>query len=260
MKPKVVLELRNVSFEVNGLEISKNITMKLNRRDSAVFLGMSGSGKTTLVKLCSGLYTPTSGDVIIDGENINKLGKKNRLDFLNDRVGFVFQDGALLSNMNIYDNIALPLRYHGRMKEKEVKQKVDKLISQFNLERVIYQMPATLSLGQKKLVSFARVMLKEPIITFYDEPTSSLDWESSNILAEKIRNYIILGGTAFSITHDMFFSNAIANKLGVLHDGELVEFDHPSKIKSSDNKTVKRIINSVSREADLADELLKLMN
>ncbi len=256
-----ILKVQNISYEINNTKIVDDISFELPKQEAIVIIGSSGSGKTTLLKLCSGIHLPTAGNILIEDMDINKMDKKTRMSIMLNDIGYIFQDSALISNLNVFDNIALPLRYHNvYKKENQIKAKVEEILEDYNLISLQKRMPASLSLGQAKLVSFARVYVTEPKIIFMDEPTSSIDVEAENKVLEAIRMYLILGGTVVCVTHDMYFANALASQFAVMHDGKMLASGSPSEIKNSNIPTVKRIMKSVTRgEPDLANELLKLM-
>jgi ABC-type transporter Mla maintaining outer membrane lipid asymmetry ATPase subunit MlaF len=254
-----VIHADNIHFEVPELTILNGISLEVQKQESIVILGPSGSGKSAFIKVVCGLQDPTAGSVRILGQNLLTLNKKKRLEFTLNNVGYVFQDAALISNLDVFDNIALPLQYHALYKEDEIENRVLEIMERFQLMPVRHQFPATLSLGQRKFVAFARAILIEPEILILDEPTASVDIHSADVMVEMVKWYNIMGGTIISITHDMFYANAIASKMGIIHRGRLLEYDSPSVVKTSMNNETRKILRSVSKEADLADELLKLL-
>lgn len=258
-KEDIILKIEDVTFESNGTKIIKGVSFVLQKQESLVFVGSSGSGKSTLLKIISGILTPSSGSITIKDTKLHHISRSEKMNFLVHNVGFVFQDGALINDLNTFENIALPLKYHTDLKESVIRDRVYELLEKFELARVANSYPATLSLGQRKLVSFARTMIMDPDIIFFDEPVASLDIESADRITDYIKGYIILGGTAVSISHDMFFANSLASLLGIIDDGKILAFGPPSHVKFSDSPKIKRILKSVSKEADLADELLRLM-
>jgi len=260
MYKKNIVVADTVSFGYSEKKIIKDISLTISKQESVVFLGSSGSGKSTFLKLCCGLLKPVSGIITVNDVEMYALKDHDKRSFMISDIGFLFQDGALINNLNVFDNIALPLRYHKMYSEKEIVNKVWEVLEQFEITHVSDANPATLSLGQRKFVAFARVFLTEPSVLFLDEPTASVDMHSAEKMIQMIRLYNILGGTIISITHDMFYANSIASLMGIIHQGELVEFGRPSQIKFSDNPVIKMILKSVNKDADMADLLLRIMN
>ena len=163
---KTVLVADKVDFSYGPKRIISDITLKINKQDSVVFLGSSGSGKSTFLKICCGLLRPTDGKVEINGVKLYDLTSREKSSFMIKKIGFLFQDGALINNLSVFDNIALPLRYHGLFREKEIIERVEEVLEQFEITNLRASNPATLSLGQRKFVAFARVFFNRTKYTF----------------------------------------------------------------------------------------------
>ncbi len=255
---KVLLEMKNVSFAPEGKQVIRNVNLTIHEGESLVFVGHSGSGKSSMLKLCSGLYTPTEGSVFIDGVNINKLSRLKRLEIIR-KIGFVFQDSGLVTNLNIYENVALILRYHKLFNEKKIKEIINEKLINYKLDHISHLIPSYLSPGQKRLVSFVRAVILENKILFLDDPTTSIDGYMIRKIIDHIKNLTQQGGVVITVTNNQEFSDAIAHHIAVMDQGSLIAFDEPEKIKSSSDPIVKQIMQSLNKDKELADEFLKIM-
>ena len=193
--------------------VLKGITMHLRRKETAVVIGGSGAGKTTLLRLLIGLEKPTSGHIWVDGEDIGPLGERD-MNRVRQKFGMVFQYAALLDSLNIFDNVAFPLREHRKrqMSEADIRDKVVKMLNLLGLENKEERMPSELSGGQRKRVGLARALMLEPKVLIYDEPTSGLDPHTSRMvddLIEETRDRF--GVTSVVISHDMASTFRIAH-------------------------------------------------
>ncbi|MDH5680641.1 MAG: ATP-binding cassette domain-containing protein, partial [Spirochaetota bacterium] len=211
-----------------------------------------------LLKLCAGIYSPSSGTVLVDDIDINKVKRLNRLEIIKN-FGFIFQTGGLIGNLTLEENISLSLRYHETFSEDEIRKRVSEKLKEFHLEKAGHLYPASLSPGMRKIVSIIRGMIHSAKVLFLDEPTESVDNYMIRKLIDIIKNHAASGGIVITVTHNQDFADAIANKIAVIDEGKLLAFDQPKTIKSSSNPKLKRILQSMSKDKELADEFLKIM-
>lgn len=223
--------------------VLKGITMHLRRKETAVIIGGSGAGKTTLLRLLIGLEKPTSGHIWVDGEDIGPLGE-HAMNRVRQKFGMVFQYAALLDSLNIFDNVAFPLREHRKnMSEKEIRDKVVKMMNLLGLENKEARMPSELSGGQRKRVGLARALMLEPKILIYDEPTSGLDPQTSRLvddLIEETRDRF--GVTSVVISHDMASTFRIAHQAFLVIQGQVVAHGPPDELAYGDNEVAREFI------------------
>ena len=181
--------------------------MHLKRQRTAVIIGGSGAGKTTMLRMLIGLEKPSRGHIYIDGVDIAPLGDV-AMNVVRQKFGMVFQYAALLDSLNVFDNVAFPLREHRKqMSRKDVRDKVLSMLESLGLGGKDLHMPSELSGGQRKRVGLARALMLEPEILVYDEPTSGLDPLTSRMvddLIEETRDRY--GITSVVISHDMALS------------------------------------------------------
>ena len=170
-----LVEIKDASVSFENQEILRDIDLKIPAGETLVLLGESGCGKTVLMKTMIGLVKPTTGDVCFDGQDINKLNDQE-LSYLRLRFGFVFQNAALFDSMTIGQNVAFPLRQHGRFNSAQIRDMVTARLSEVGLpDAVVHRKPAELSGGMRKRVGLARALVMNPELIMYGEPTTGLD-------------------------------------------------------------------------------------
>lgn len=221
---KEILKLKDVSKEygVRGFRtrVLNNINFTVNEGDFISIMGPSGAGKTTLLNLISTLDKPTKGEIILDGKDITKIKNKELSNLRRDKIGFIFQDYNLLDNMNLMDNIALPLAL-GKKRTREIENKVINIAGIFGLKEHLKKYPYELSGGQKQRGAAARALITEPKVIFADEPTGALDSRSSSDLLESLsRANKEENATIVMVTHDAVTAS-YSNKVYILSDGEI---------------------------------------
>ncbi|MBE6054127.1 MAG: ABC transporter ATP-binding protein [Clostridium sartagoforme] len=221
---KEILKLKNVSKEygLRGFRtrVLNNISLTVNEGDFISIMGPSGAGKTTLLNLISTLDKPTKGEIIFDEKDITNIKNKELSNLRRDKIGFIFQDYNLLDNMNLMDNIALPLAL-GKKRTRDIENKVIKIAELFGLKEHLKKYPYELSGGQKQRGAAARALITDPRVIFADEPTGALDSRSSSDLLEALsRANKEEKATIVMVTHDAITAS-YSNKVYILSDGEI---------------------------------------
>lgn len=233
----------NVKKSFGTTQVLKGVTMHLRRKETAVIIGGSGAGKTTLLRLLIGLEKPTSGHIWVDGEDIGPLGER-QMNRVRQKFGMVFQYAALLDSLNIFDNVAFPLREHRKhMSEKDIRDKVVGMLNLLGLENKEKRMPSELSGGQRKRVGLARALMLEPKILIYDEPTSGLDPQTSRMvddLIEETRDRF--GVTSVVISHDMASTFRIAHQAFLVIQGQVVASGTPDELAYGESEIARAFI------------------
>ncbi|MSP24813.1 MAG: ATP-binding cassette domain-containing protein [Myxococcales bacterium] len=218
-------------------EVLKGIDLRFKRHETAVIIGGSGAGKTTLLRILIGLEKPSSGHVWIDGRDIAPLGELE-LNKVRKRFGMVFQYAALLDSLNVFENIAFPLREHQKqLTKKQVADKVRQMLATLGIEGKEKHLPGELSGGQRKRVGLARALMLEPELLVYDEPTSGLDPHTSRMvdeLIEETRERFQV--TSVVISHDMASCFRIAHHAYLLIDGKVAASGTPQELAFGDNR------------------------
>ena len=253
MKPKapgIRLDEFTVGYTDEPVITDLSLTMPAGK--ISMIVGGSGSGKSTLLKGILRLIKPMHGKAFIGGQDVVAL-KGRAFDCLRRKVGVMFQDGALLGSLNLRDNIALPLREHTRLKEKEVLEVVRGKLSLVGLENYMDLYPNELSGGMRKRAGLARAMVMDPIMLFCDEPTSGLDpilsAELDHLLLEMKERY---GMTMVVVTHDLQSMRAIADYVVVLGFGEALFHGSLEELERTEDEYLKRFLNRIAEERESA--------
>ena len=219
----IVLEGRDLAFGVDGRELLQGLNLELRRGEIYAVLGPSGSGKSVLLKILCGLLTPEKGSTVIEGIDL-ATATKEELQAIRVKMGFVFQDAALISNMSIYDNVALPLRYHTGLSESEIQTRVSEKMTLFEVDRKFDRsLPAQLSLGMRKQVALARALVLEPALLFLDEPATGLGAEAGRWIGGVLRSYQEkFQATLLLVTSEWVSASTLADRIGFLERGRIV--------------------------------------
>ena len=201
------------------VRVLKNVNLTVERGEYLAIMGPSGSGKTTLMNLMGCLDVPTSGEYLLDGQNLKDLSDNALADIRNRHIGFVFQSFHLLPKMDALDNVALPLLYAG-VPLKERRARAEEALMAVGLEERIHFLPNQLSGGQCQRVAIARAMVGKPDLLLADEPTGALDSKSGDQIMEIFRQLSREGMTIIMITHEQAIADC-ADKCYYIFDGEL---------------------------------------
>ena len=230
-----MIDLVNVRKSFGDLEVLKDINLHIHEKEIYGIIGQSGAGKSTLLRCINGLETYESGTITVDGTTVN-VKDKQQLRQLRKDMGMIFQNFNLLSRLDVYDNVALPLSFWGESpKTPENKQKIEHLIELVGLKDKMHERPSNLSGGQKQRVAIARALVNDPKILLCDEATSALDPTTTKailaLLKEINQKY---GITIVIITHEMAVVQEIGTHVAIIDHGELAEsgtveevFTHP---------------------------------
>lgn len=209
-------------------------------------IGRSGAGKSCLLKLLIGLMPPDAGEVWIDDVEVTHL-RGRALNQVRNRFGMLFQGGALFDSLSVYDNVAFPLREKTRLRETDIRQKVQERLAQVGLAGVEEKFPAELSGGMRKRVAMARALISEPEILLFDEPTTGLDPIRVNSIHQLIHDlHSLLHFTAVIVTHEIPQIFSLATQVAMLHEGVIVAAGTPTAIQSSPNPVVQQFIHGRS--------------
>jgi phospholipid/cholesterol/gamma-HCH transport system ATP-binding protein len=207
-------------------------------------LGPSGTGKSVLIKLIVGLLYPDAGDIVVHGDSVPNMTDDELFD-MRKKFGLLFQDGALFGSMNIYDNTAFPLRQHTDKSEDEIGEVVNRRLGEVGLAEAHYKLPNELSGGMRKRAGFARALVLNPAIVFFDEPDSGLDPVRTALLCELIREvHEENGGCYLVISHDLATARRIADFIAVLWKGRIVESGPGEELFDSPNDFVRQFLNA----------------
>lgn len=237
-----LVSVRNLTFSRGGRKIFDNISLDIERGKITAIMGPSGSGKTTLLKLIGGQLLPNQGQVFVDGLDVHKL-RRNELYNLRKRMGMLFQSGALLTDINVFDNVAFPIREHSRLNEAMVRTLVLMKLQAVGLRGARNLMPAELSGGMARRVALARAIALDPMMIMYDEPFAGQDPISMGVLLHLIKSLnTALGLTSIIVSHDVQETGAIADYIYVISEGKVVGQGTPEAIKNSESEWVQQFM------------------
>ena len=241
---KAVINISGLYKSFDDLEVLKGIDFKLYEGENVAILGKSGSGKSVLIKIIIGLLKPDKGEVIVLGNEVNKLNSKE-LDKLRLRIGFSFQNSALYDSMDVFQNLAFPLTMNTKnLSVNEVKHAVEEVLESVGLKDKIYQMPSELSGGQRKRIGIARTLILKPEIMLYDEPTSGLDPITSAEIIELINEVRQQYNTSsVIITHDLTCAKNTSDRIALLLEGKFARVGTFEEVFESMDEQVKGFYN-----------------
>ncbi len=243
-----MIQFQNLHKRFGERQILKGIDLNIVRGKTTVILGVSGGGKSTIIKHIVGLLKPEEGGIIVDGTQIVGCSEKE-MRAIRKEVGFLFQSGALFDSMNVFENVAFPLREHTKMSEEEIHENVFSKLSMVGLkpDDIATLFPDELSGGMRKRVGLARTIVLEPKIILYDEPTSGLDPVTSDHITQMIiKLQDKLGVTSVLISHDINESFKAGDYFAMLFDGKIVAYGNEEEIKSSEHPAVQQFLHGRS--------------
>lgn len=244
---KPFIELKNVSFSYGTKPILQDISLSIPQGKLVAIMGGSGCGKTTLLRLLSGQVKPQSGSVWVDGCEVNRLSDRDLL-VLRRRLGMLFQFGALFTDLNVFENVAFPLREHTQLPEAMIRDLVLMKLQAVGLRGTANLMPSQLSGGMSRRVALARAIALDPALMLYDEPFTGLDPIALGTIAVLIRRLNdALKTTAVMVTHDVHVSLNILDYVYFIAEGKIVAQGTPHEVRVSTDPFVKQFVQG---EAD----------
>jgi phospholipid/cholesterol/gamma-HCH transport system ATP-binding protein len=251
---EVVLSLRDLHKSFGTKEVLKGINLDVHRGESVVIVGGSGSGKSVTLRHIIGLVRPDRGEVVVAGRPLGGMTERE-LNDVRRKFGMSFQEGALFDSMNVFENIAFPLRRHTKMTEAEIRARVLECLDEVHLQGVESRRPSELSGGMRRRVGFARAISLAPEILLFDEPTTGLDPVISDVVADLIAEMDQkLGVTAVTITHDMKVAFKIADKIAMICGGRIIEEGTPAQFEASTNPFVRQFLEGRAEGPLTADD------
>lgn len=238
-----MIEINNLSKNFGELNVLNQISFNIEKGEIYGIIGQSGAGKSTLLRCINGLEKFDSGSLVVDGKEIQYL-KKGELRQVQKEMGMIFQNFNLLSRLNVYDNVALPLQFWGQKKNSpENKEKIMNLLRLVGLEDKINSKPAQLSGGQQQRVAIARALVLDPKILLCDEATSALD----PVITKGILDLLIkinkeMGITIVVVTHQMEVIKQICSKVAFIKNGKVVAVGKPEELFVAPNKEIQAFV------------------
>ena len=242
MNETPLVHLDRVSLRFGDKPVLDGVDLKIFPKDRLVVLGQSGGGKSTMLRLILGILRPTSGDVRYKHLRIHRLSR-SKLNLLRSRIGMVYQYSALVSSLNVRDNLALPVEELGRKSPKEIDQLVEEKLALVGMGGTEDKMPSELSGGMRKRVSLARALMMDPELVLFDEPSAGLDPVMSSVIDELIISLTEkTSSTSVIVTHEMDSAFRIATRMAMLYQGTIIQDDAPESFRNAKNPVVRQFV------------------
>jgi len=241
-----MIKVEGLYKELGGQPVLEDITFDVKAGEIIAVLGLSGAGKTVLLKHLIGLFRPDRGRVVIDGVDIDSLSEDQLLK-VRCNMGYLFQEGALYDFMDVFDNVAFPLREHTRLQASQIAQRVREVLKMVDLDDVENKLPSALSGGMKKRVGLARAIVLGAKVLFCDEPTSGLDPIRSRDISDLIQHVSRqIGSTTVMTSHDVNNSFRIATRLLIINDCRIAAMGSPQQLKDSPEPFVREFLRAAT--------------
>lgn len=238
-----MIRIVNLHKSFGSQHVLTGLNLEIPKGAIYAVIGQSGTGKSCLLKHLIGLMRPDEGEIWIDGAEISRL-KGRALNEIRHRFGMLFQSGALFDSMNVYDNIAFPLREKTQLNELTIREKVEERLEQVGLPGTGQKYPAELSGGMRKRVALARALISEPEILLFDEPTTGLDPIRVNAIHQLILNlHKLFHFTAIIVSHEIPEIFSLTTHVALLHEGKIIAAGAPEELQSSPDPIVQQFMS-----------------
>ena len=240
-----LIKIRDLHFYRGDRAIFEGVNIDIHRGKITAIMGPSGTGKTTLLRLIGGQLRPDRGTIEVDGQNVHKLSR-SELYALRKRMGMLFQSGALLTDISVFDNVAFPLREHTKLSESMIRDLVLMKLQAVGLRSARDLMPSELSGGMARRVALARAVTLDPMMVMYDEPFTGQDPISMGTLVNLIhRMNEAMGLTSIVVSHDVTETAEIADVIYLLSEGKVIEKGSPVQLKRSSSQWVQQFMQGL---------------
>lgn len=242
----LLAQFKDVSFGYSqgGRLVLTRLNFKIPKGKVTALMGVSGGGKTTVIRLLSGQYRASAGSVLFDGQDVGQLGV-DALYRVRRRMGVLFQFGALFNDLDVFENVAFPLRKHTNLTEAMIRDLVLMKLDAVGLRGARDLMPSEISGGMARRVALARAIALDPDLVMYDEPFAGLDPISLGVSARLIRDFNnVLGVTSLVVSHDLDETFAIADHVVFLANGHAIAEGTPAELRASSDPMVKQFVNA----------------
>jgi phospholipid/cholesterol/gamma-HCH transport system ATP-binding protein len=242
MNETPLVHLDRVVLRFGNKAVLDGINLKIFPKDRLVVLGQSGGGKSTMLRLILGILRPTSGDVRYKHLRVSRLSR-SKLNLLRSRIGMVYQYSALISSLNVRENLALPVEELGRKSRKEIDQLVEEKLALVGMSGTEDKMPSELSGGMRKRVSLARALMMDPELVLFDEPSAGLDPIMSSVIDELIISLTQkTSATSVIVTHEMDSAFRVATRMAMLYQGTIIQDGAPESFRNAADPVVRQFV------------------
>jgi len=241
----ILVDIRDIHFMYGDRPILKGITLPIRRGKVTAIMGGSGCGKTTLMNLIGGRIKPSRGTLTVDGQSVPDLRTRDLFE-LRKRMGMLFQTGALLTDLSVFENVAFPIREHTKLPESLLRKVVLMKLEAVGLRGARELMPSELSGGMARRVALARAIALEPLLIMYDEPFTGLDPISKGVIAKLIRELNqSLGITSIVVSHDVAETCLISDYAYLMGDGHIIGQGTPAEVQKSKSEYVRQFMDGL---------------
>ena len=245
-----MISVRDLRKKIDDEEILRGVALDVAVGETLVIIGRSGGGKSVLLKNLIGLMRPERGEIWIAGQNIIGMSER-QLGSVRQKVGILFQSGALFDSMTVEDNIAFPLIEAGMRSPNAIRARVNEVLEVVELEGENAKMPESLSGGMRKRVGLARAIIRQPSCVLYDEPTSGLDPVVSDNINRLIRRLQHrFGMTSIVVTHDMKSATQVGDHIAYLHEGRIYFYGTPDELTRCQDPIIQDFLQGRSESTD----------
>jgi phospholipid/cholesterol/gamma-HCH transport system ATP-binding protein len=242
-----LVRIRGLSTRLGGKTIFDGVDLDIPRGAITAVMGPSGTGKTTLLRHITGQLKPDAGEIVVDGRNVVTLGRDDLFD-LRERIGYLFQNSALLTDFSVFENVAFPLRQHARLPEELVRNIVLTKLQAVGLRGAAELMPAELSGGMARRVALARAIVRDPMLLIYDEPFVGLDPIALNQVLKLIRTLNrTLGLTSILVAHELSAISRVADSIYLIAAGKIAAHGAPAELTRGETEWTRQFFGG---EAD----------
>ncbi|HFC92768.1 MAG TPA: ATP-binding cassette domain-containing protein [Leucothrix mucor] len=243
--PNTLITISDLLFSYRGRNIFSGLNLDIAEGKISAIMGPSGTGKTTLLRLIGGQLTPNQGDVIVEGKSIPSLSNKH-LYQSRRRMGMLFQSGALLTDLSVFENIAFPIREHYNFPESMIRDLVFMKLEVVGLRGAYKLMPSELSGGMSRRVALARAIVLDPVLMMYDEPFTGLDPITLGTIVSLIKELNqALGMTSIVVSHDVKEVLSIADEVHIISNGMIAASGTPDELQNSDSDWVQQFLQGL---------------
>ncbi len=239
----ILVKIRDLHFSRGHRKIFDGLSLDISRQGITAIMGPSGTGKTTLLKLIGGQLTPDQGSIEVDGLNVHQLST-TKLFELRQRMGMLFQSGALLTDLSVFENVAYPLREHTKLNEAMIRYLVLLKLNAVGLRGAADFMPAELSGGMARRVALARAIALDPMMIMYDEPFTGQDPISLAVIVSLISELNrALNVCSIVVSHDVQETFSISNQVHLISAGKLIESGSPENLQNSQTAWTQQFVH-----------------